>query len=323
MIKGIIWDNTYRTVAKRGTLIDNPIDQLEWLMMQQNAYSPVNLSGYGSIDSATLNELRTIKSSRQILEEDEAATDYLIKSLCKEFFLINWQGVLGKESLEYIFKPRTSQFTFTLNDIYGISQIKMPSKSEIYVEPVINYAYDYATEKYTKQARVLGVTTNASWNSSLTPGFSDVDGELLWNKCKQLYNHYGHYEPMPGDLRNKQWITEYDDAYWWLNRFYGLEMSGFYDWHRCSIDVGYYDALYSKQLDVGMIGTINLPHQTGGIDQKCMIESITPKRRDKTCTLDIILLDTSIEPEYDTWQDNDDSGEIIQEGDSGEIIQQN
>ncbi|HET8685058.1 MAG TPA: hypothetical protein VFM18_00170, partial [Methanosarcina sp.] len=176
---------------------------------------------------------------------------------------------------------------------------------------------------YTKQARVLGITTESAWSSTLTPGFSDADGLLVWNKCKQLYNYYGHYEPMPEELSNKLWITEYIDMFWWVNRFYGLELSGFCDWHRCSIDVGYYDALYTKNVDIGMVGTINLPHQTGGIDSQCLIESITPKKREKIVTLDIILLDTAIEQVADEWQDNDDTGEIIQGGDSGEIVQEN
>jgi hypothetical protein len=329
MIKGVIWDSAYREPSKQGDLVSNPIDQLEWVMRLQNNFVEnivqydIALSGYGSIDSTTLDELRTIVSSRELLNENEMTTDYLIKSLCKEFFLINWQNGSGQECLEYIFKPRANEFSFSFDEIFDITTIKPPSKYNIYVEPIINYAYDYATERYTKQARVLGITTETSWSSALTPGFTASDGETIWNKCKRLYNHYGHYEPMPEELTNKQWITEYADAFWWINRYYGLEISGFCDWSRCSIDVGYYDALYSKQVDIGMIGTINLPHQTGGLDMQCMIESITPKKREKVVTLDIILLDTSIETVADMWQDNDDSGEIIQGGDTGEIIQEN
>lgn len=293
MIKGVVWENTYRTVAKRGTLINNPIDQLEWVFTKQSNYdNDICLSGYGSIDSTNLDEVRLIVSSRELLNENEMTTDYLIKSLCKEFFLINWQNGLGQECVEYIFKPRnTNEFTFTFDQIFEVSQIKPPKKSNIYVEPVINYAYDYATERYTKQARVLGITTESSWSASLTPGFTNSDGVLIWNKCKELYNHYGHFEPMPEELSNKLWITEYADMFWWVDRFYGLEMSGFCDWSRCSIDVGYYDALYSKNVDIGMIGTINLPHQTDGRGMKCLIESITPKKREKLVTLDIILLE--------------------------------
>lgn len=298
MIKGVVWDDLYRTVAKRGTLVSNPVDQIEWVMRLQNNFVEslvqydIALSGYGSIDSTTLDEVRTRISSRELFSENEMSTDYLIKSLCKEFFLINWQNGSGQECLEYIFKSRdTNEFTFNFNEIFDISQIKPPMKSNIYVEPVINYAYDYATEKYTKQARVLGITTESTWSAALTPGFTNANGELLWNKCKELYDHYGHYEPMPEELSNKLWITEYTDMFWWVNRFYGLEMSGFCDWSRCSIDVGYYDALYSKNIDIGMIGTINLPHQTGGRNMKCLVESITPKKREKLVALDIILLE--------------------------------
>lgn len=334
MIKGLVFETTWGTRKTEGDLIGNPIDQLEWVIRQQNydkdfhdITSAIKTSGVGSFDSIDLDELRTIESCRELLSESEMTTDVLIKSLCKEFFLIHYQDNMGQECIEYIFKPRVSTFDIIYREHFDASDITPPSKRNIYVEPVINYAYDYATERYTKTARVTGIVNNTSWNAALTPGFTAADGEAIWNKCKSLYNRYGIYEPMPQELQDKKWIVNYADAYWWLNRFYGLEMSGFMDWSRITIDLGYYDAIYTKQLTIGKIGTINFPHQTGGADVLCMVEGITEKKDQKICTADLILLSDNYEQPESTinvWQDNDDTGEIIQANDdTGEIIQEN
>ncbi len=333
MIKGVITNDTWGGRFANDLLVDTPILALEWILMHQN----LTLEQYGWIttdfinktkfDVLYLTELHTdLKIARQLLTENEMSTDYLIKSLCKEFFMLHYQDSDGKECVDYLFKDRTPQFSITLADTFDVSEITQLTKGQIYCEPVINYAYDYATEKYTKSARVTNVSA-ASWQASYTPGFTSAHGEELWTKCHNLYLRYGHIEPMPEDLQNKKWICRYEDAYWWLSKFYGIEETGCQDWSRISVDLGYYDCIYTKQIDIGMIGSLNIPSRTGGSDYQVMVEGITPNKESKICTLDLIILTQTYEypmSSIEMWQDNDDTGEMVQANDdTGEIVQEN
>lgn len=331
MIKGIINTDNWGNRLTIGTLLNTPSLVLEWVLRNQNL-NPSDFSGQitddyidmSSFDALHASELNTstCNIARQLLDENELSTDSIVKSLCKEFFILHYQNGAGKETVDYLFKGRNPEFTIHLNDCFDISEVVKPNKKNIYCQPTFNYAYDYATEKYTKSASITNVDQSV-WTPAYSQGFTSAHGLSLWTKCRNLYLRYGVLNPMPEDLQNKKWMYKEDTVYWWANRYYGLEYSGCVDWSRITIDLGYYDCNYVKNIDIGKIGTLNLPHQTGGADYLVSVEGITPNKENKVVTLDLIILTDSYDySDFDIWQDGDDTGEIIQTGDTGEIIQE-
>lgn len=279
------------------TLIDNPIDAIRHIKEHQNwselggSYSwghsritgsKIRLSGEGSFNSQFLDEIKNLKIARQILNQSEAWTNDSTQSLCEQFFLCNYQDENGYERIKSILTKENPSTIITYRDIKKVGEIIEPRLSDIYCTPIINYAYDYATEKYTKQLRVEKVW-ESNWQASFTPGMTEFDGEEIWGICHELWLKTRQVEPMPDDMINKIWVPDYNTAIWCLRRHLQLMQL-----KRCTFTVGYTTGRKWKMVQHHKL---QLPHETDNKEVEYVIESINNDVDNNGVSVQIMFLD--------------------------------
>jgi hypothetical protein len=154
--------------------------------------------------------------------------------------------------------------------------------SDIYCAPIINYAYDYATEKFTRQLRVENVW-ESTFNAAYCPGIEAADAEDIWNECHALWAKVRQIEPMPSNLTDRSWVPDYDTALWCLHQQLKLMTL-----KRCSFSVGY---TVGRKWDIGTHFKLQLPHETNNHAIECVVEEIVKKKDSNLVTVQVILLD--------------------------------
>lgn len=290
-------DHEFEYGVKIIDLVEDPIHVLMYTVRHQNwseldiSYdwgsddvpeSLIKTSGEGSFYDSSLSDVRDIAICRQILDERDTWSDEIIKSICREFFLIHYQNNEGYECVKYLFDSSTPSVTITLDEIIGdIGPFIEPTAKDVYCEPVINYAYDQATEKYTKHLRVQN-TDKSTYSSDYVSGFSGTDGEDVWDDCKALRDFVKQVEPIPESVSNLKWICTYAGALWYLQNLIQL-MS----WKRTPPFTIPYSV--ARTWTVGKLFYLNLPHQTQGVNTVCMVESIKKSKNNGTVTITAII----------------------------------
>lgn len=299
-----------RTVNQDGTggLILSPIQALLHIKKQQRfieddtftgGYSDnanIKTSGDGSFNDSSLSDLSTIEIYRQIQSVEDAYTDELTKSLCREFFLVSYQDNNGAECVKYLFDSSTPTDTIEFSHIIGsIGEIEEPRPENAYCEPIINYAYDYATEKYTKQLKLTN-TMYSDVTSSYMYGFENPsDGTSAWWAYRDIYLKVKNSEPIPASVSDLKWIRRYQDALWYLNKL-ALYMA----FNRIQIIIPYE---IGRTWYPGRRVALELPHQTMGQQLACAIESITKSKNKATCTLKLIITENITHDTFANIQD--------------------
>lgn len=280
------------------TLIDDPVSIIEHVKRLQNwsetgslynwgmEYSPdakIRQSGEGSFLSNNLQEVRNIKIARQILDYDKAWSDAIVQSLCEQFYLVSYQNESGNECLKDILIKENPDTIIGFEHMMGnVGDMIEPQTSNIFCTPVINYAYDYATERYTRQIRVEQVW-QSTWKSEYTPGLNSEDGSDIWTACSKLYKKVRQIEPIPSNLSDRVWIYRYQDAVWSLKRMIQLM-----EIRRCSFNVAYE---VGRKWNIGKHLILQLPHETAGKQVEIVIEEIRKNKKNNRVYVKVMLLD--------------------------------
>jgi hypothetical protein len=302
-----------RTINYDGTggLILSPIQALLHIKKQQSfieddtftdGYSDnalIKTSGDGSYNDVSLDDLSEIEVCRQLLTTDDASTDELTQSLCREFFLVSYQDNNGYECVKYLFDTTTPSDSIGFANIIGdVGEIEEPRHDRVYCEPVINYAYDYATSKYTKQLKITG-TMDGTFSQNLCTGFATPeDSSSAWQKYRGVYLKVSASEPMPQSVSNLKWIRRYEDALWYLN-----VLADYMTYNRLTISIPYE---MGRLWYPGRRVSLSLPHPTMGQTINCAIEAITKAKNKGTCTLKLIIMGEVIHNELTNLQDQTD-----------------
>jgi hypothetical protein len=217
-------------------MINNPIDMLEHTLRLQNwseqgetkewgkEYANVPLidvaTTEGGFDYEDLNPIKTLRPSRQIKKYNNAYTDKISRSICKQFFLCNYQNpATGNESVSFIaYKSLSTPSTMlTRADIVGsIGEVVYPKIKGIYCEPIVRYAKNNADGKYEKIIQITNAN-KATFDSSYVIGLSGDEAELMWTRAHILWGAYRQVEPAPNDMANCDWIVTDEDAVWYLD----------------------------------------------------------------------------------------------------------
>lgn len=277
MIQGIVFTDTWGDRKEIGDTIDNPIDIIEYCIRQSGG-TVLTGNVAGSFDHSSLDPVRNIQVAREILEAEQSNTDEIIKSLCKEFFLIHYQNGSGVNCLEYIFKTTDPVLTFYFDDCLSISEIAYPARDNIYFEPYVKYSYDHATEKYLESIQILNIAA-ASWQAEYTPGFTN---SAMWDSIKTYYNRYGFVNPMPADVGESKWIINKADAIDRMTRVLSLSLR-----NRISITVAF---SYFNTCLPGTKIWLYLKHETNDTGVPCIIEKTTINKSNAVIKLDLIML---------------------------------
>jgi hypothetical protein len=304
--------------------IDNPIMALEYIKRNQNwsdnSETPLIRTGAidGSFDDSSLAEIEALSISRQINEEDQQWTESISKSLCEAFYLVSRQDSDGYECVYYLLSTEVPDETIDIADIIpgSLGKIIEPAAENIYTEPFISYAYDYATSKFIKSLRIDGVSENSEWSSALTPGFQNNDGEALWNICRTNYLKYGRIEKIPSSISDQHWIPDYSTALWKITKMIEWQSK-----KRFSFSVYY---TKGRLWNDGKQINIQFPNETNNQTIVAVINKINKNKSDNKVTISLTLL-TDVLPSFYfdmyqatdgsavTWQPTDDTGTLYQE----------
>jgi hypothetical protein len=326
--KGRIYNDTWDTRKTSTNMIDNPIDILEHACRLQNwsevqtsiptatwgngwgknyaSSALVNTStGVGGFDQTELNYWRdTVKIGRQIINVKNANTEAIKRSICENFFLVNYVDRDGKESVARLTKNLTAPDQIvTLADMFipgaAQPQIIEPKPEDVYCEPFVNYRKNYGNNEYRSIIKIRNASAD-SFDASYVDGVSSSVGEALWNKCNTLWNKVRHVTPPPKSLTNLDWLDNVENesdvyAQWYLDTwldFMSFEKIRFQVHYHHSSGSG--SAKKTKHWTEGQHFIIQLPHETANSQVECVLTSINISLYDPhLITIEAIMLDAT------------------------------
>lgn len=271
-------------------MIDNPIMLLEYVKRNQNwkdnnDEALIKVTGEGSFDDTALDELKAFTIARQFYDKENVWTDSLTKSICETFYIISRHDNDGYECVEYLFNESIVSDIITIDDIIPgtIGKVEEPNAENVFIEPIVNYSYDYGTSKFKNSLSIIGVTENSEWSSSLTPGFSGNDGEELWSKCRANYLKYRHVEKNQSNMTDQYWIVDYDTALWKITKMIDLMIKS-----RFSFSV-YYET--GRDFYIGKQLKIQFPHETNDIIIRSCIHKLNKSKQNNRININVTLLE--------------------------------
>lgn len=330
MIKGIIYNETWGGRKTAADQVVGVVNTIEYILRKQNwldnAGTPlIKTSGVGSFVDSSLAELNTFSIARELLEYSETWSDALIKSLCSEFFLWQYQDGAGNECITNLIADKTPLATILFADCKNRGSIELPDCKDIYCEPVINYGYDYATGAHTKSLKVLNVAKQDTWTADCTPGFVTGEGEIFWDMCKHLYDKHKVINPMPTSISDSKWVVDYSTAKWRMDRLTGATNNSLSLADKCRIKVSvWYSVAGSTSWINGQRVILKLPQETDNKEIECVIESISKKRGSRSVDITLIMLDEIAEEIIEfLYQDSDEGATSWQDSDDGTAKYQN
>lgn len=311
-------------LTQKKSLLNNPIDVLLFVRKAQNwdGVPTINESTtLGGFNHTSLDSIRNIVISRQILNYNDATTKAISKSICEEFNLALYTDNTSKESVIPIDYPDPdTDLSLTLHDIIKEPEILEVDSSKIYCEPTVKFAIDYSKNSATKQFSITN-TDQAVYDSSYTPGLTEAQGQALWGMAKDLRTSVRVVTAHEYEFK---WVVSVEDAVNLLARkFVWMGKK------RMKIIVSYDKG---KDYTVCSWGKIKLPLTTANKEIRFVIEEITKaKKRGQNSALvamQVVLWDTVSEDLIELWQDSFDdtlldkyqmtTQSLVERGDSGE-----
>jgi hypothetical protein len=263
----------------------------------------------------TLYDINLCRPAFQVVEKDKATKQVLVKDLCETFFLVNYQNKNGYECVKPLLGRELENNDklplITLAHVIGdIENVEEPDTNNIYCEPFLNYAFNYARDKYDKQLAITNVEKNEykpsyaiGFNTTITrkffiknssTGILLTDGEYLWNLYHDIYSKYGVINKPPSNVTDKYMIRTYTDAVWFLynmSKVMQLKRIGFSVPYLITGDNDYDYEQQPRDWELMEHLRINFPRQTNGKTVEVAIESITKDKNNSKVTVKCIILD--------------------------------
>jgi len=287
--------------------MENPIDVIEHIKRHSNwqelGYEPSEEWGYSlvsgkflPIDTAAFDALRThdeykdLKVSRQIFNVSDGDTDKIVQELCEAFFLVTYNTPDGLETISSLITPDLTPepdiitYDKLRNNISNVEEAKI---QDVFLNPEIKYAYDYATEEYKGHLKITNVD-KATYNTEYSVNIGEPNGERIWDQCHKIWFRVKIIEPMPENLVNQKWISDYYTAVWRLEK-----ITEWMQKKRVSITVSWD---IGRLWEIGTYIKLNHPHITGGEDLRCVIESWEGNKNSDSVTCKLVLIDEVMIP---------------------------
>jgi hypothetical protein len=320
-LAGRIYGNTWGARKDADALIENPKDAIEHCARLQNwseipghvvtdwghSYSfdaLIKISGTGSFDSTNLNYLTSQSAAicTEITDAAKQTTTAIKKKICDTFGLCSYIDESGNECIETLelTNPTGDANTITLADaIGGIGDIEEPRIENIFCEPLVNYLYNQGSGNFDKTLKVTNIDAT-EWQSAYTPGYLDVDGEIVWNSCKVLYNQFRWIEPCPSEFSDQNMIADYTTAVNYVKRKIAWMTKMRLPTITIDYDKGKDYTIYKHIL-------VQMRMHTNNVLAECIIEKIVKSKNSATVKIDCIIL-SAIE---NAWYDTSDSTNIV------------
>jgi hypothetical protein len=325
---GRIFNDTWDSRKTAADPIANPVDMIEHVLRlgnwSENQVTPP-AAGWGkayadnpAINTATTeggfdySGLNFVKlngdAAFQVLSESDATGDKIIRQLCQEWFLGQFQNADGEESISYLPFTGDTTTSLTLADITpgSIGDIIEPRQEDVFIEPFIRYDWDPARNKFNKAIRVTN-TSAETFDSSYVDGLGAVEGEEIWNKCKTLAQRFRIIYTPPSELTDLKTIKADFAAKIYLETWIEWMQK-----KRLPFSVPYTTGrLYFVTKHLGL----TLPHQTNSVKKEVLIESLERDKNNNRVNMTVVFLDEIDETAFrvqdvpttpnikDDWQD--------------------
>ena len=294
-------------------------EPLNKMQDEVGSYYHSDFSSYGWLD---------VQLSKQITDRKASSSKAISKDICNKFFTVSWVNQDGLECVSQIAQKSSLVISQTITQSDMISwgdRIEQDSR-DIFCEPIVNYDYNVASKGYNQSVAITqtGVAlATESLQANAVKGLdylSESARASLWLRARALYTYYGVINEAPKVLSDNSWISEKDDAYWYLRKWLRFQGVGIVDGSAKVVPKNYFN--FSVRYDVGAswdIGTrinVNVPNLTDSVDYEALIYSISRNVSASPPTIDVkvILFDLDIVEESDiqdsfddaltTWQDS-------------------
>jgi len=287
----------------------------------------------GGFDYIGLGWVNQIEAARQITDESDAHSGAIVESICRQFFLCNYKNTSGQECINSILATEaTPEVSLTLASVIpgSISAFEEVPAQDIFCEPIVRYAENYATDKFDGVIQITNAHKD-TFSASYVSGLEGTDANDAWDLCHALYLRYKIVTAAPDELTDHKWIRRKTDAVaylWaWLEH-----MGAYFDEDNAAV-VGNkrrfsFQVPYSTAMTIGsthapwyisMKFNMNLPHGTDTSTVQCMIEKISFNVTDFTATITAICYDMDEAVAYNV-QDSWDSYSAIGLDDWQDIV---
>lgn len=287
---GRTFNNTWDSRKTAANLMTSPVDYYEHACRLQRYVSDadsvnktygtayanaplIKTSGSGSFDDTSDTNFTSVKAynvSCQLLDYDKCYTEWIKRTICKNFNLMGYTDRNGYECIRSIVKSTTYPTkNLTLLDIYNRDTIKIvePDPRNIYCEPFVRYNRNNATGKFDSL-----IAVNNTWKDAYAAG--DVLGyatapSTLWGYCHALYLKTGIIEKPSSDFTDLWFVngTDADTAAYQYLTNWVLSMSNPLIRFEVILDKCY-------NWELGDRFTIALPHQTQNLMVECILSRI-------------------------------------------------
>ena len=357
--QGRIFDDTWGSRKTSTSLIEGPIDILEHACRLQNwsdftdsiptggwgkSYSSgaqvLTGTSTGSFDAAPISLINnTFKCAGQIRIKGNASTDKVKKSICRDFFLLNYVDRDGKENVVSIAKKpfQTPSNIITFADIRKTSStitVREPNVSDVFCEPFVEYNINTGDNTYKSIIAIHNASApsydssdpdNYGWVEYPEDAMTEGEAEAYWLYCHELWERVGQIQTPPSDLTQVFWANGNTEN---AHAIAVNKLTNWIDWmwnRTVSFSVHFNhesNGIKTRNLYEGSRFMLQLPHHTNNAQIECIITSLNIETKAPYhITIEAILLDsdevfdpfyyqdvmfTKAEGASDDWQDTTD-----------------
>ncbi len=226
---GRIYNDTWDSRKISANCIESPVDILEHIIRLQNwsenATPPatgwgtdyiasgvsINETSFDSVDTELLT-VKNFKAAAQFNNYDDCYSDKLKKSLCRNFFLLNYQDRNGQECVVRATPPNIAPVdTIQLKHIVDRRDIEIeePNPADMFPELFVRYNKNNATGEYQSTIRINNAGADA-YTDGFVEGMESSEAEYYWGLCHDLWLKSGNTEKPSSDLTDLDWANGAD-----------------------------------------------------------------------------------------------------------------
>jgi len=343
-------------------LIKDPIGALAHVKLLQNysnlgvstpangwgkGYTNINAQSYLNLDLDTngsylQSELDLlgwygVEVATQITDNKSLSSRAVSKDICNRFFLISWVGDDFKERVTQVAQKTTQTGLEQIDQTMMLSwgqRVEQDSRN-IFCEPVVNYAFDVGSKKFTKSMAITNTgsdLTTEEDQANACQGMDFLSQEArakLWRRARALFLYYGVINEPPKILSNHTWINKDQSAYWYIRKWLSF-MGSNTDFNPKVIPRNKFNFKVPYEIgkfwDIGKRLEVKLPNITDDLYYEFLITGITKNVSDDLPSIDVegilfdldVRVDNAIQDSFDDslelWQDTtDENNENIQD----------